>query len=127
VRRIVGLLAGVVVTTALCGCSSGASPSPSAVPLATRGPSAPATAPSPSIGPTVQAPTPRSTSWAVTYGKAAVTAGDLDCTFGGNGTICDATSNDPRVSGTLTETVEADGWGPIRCTVSGCGRVRPGS
>ena len=114
-RGVVGLLAGLAVTTALCGCASSASPSLSAVPFATSGPSAPAAAPPPSLtsalGPTAETPTPSPTPSAITYGKATLTSGVLACKFVAGGTVCSAQSNDLRVTGTLTETVHADGWG----------------
>jgi hypothetical protein len=118
------LLAGLTVTFLLAGCAASASPTPFlASPTATTMPSAAVATAAPAGSPS-PAPT---TSGPINYGPVTVVTGTATCptadpgpsTTDGNGVqhfrggtfACALTTDDARVSGTDTESWNADGWG----------------
>lgn len=124
--RSLALLVLAGVPAAACGAA--ATSAPTATPLPTATPTAaPTASPTPTSTPTPTArPTPTPTPTPIAYGPAVVVEGIESCTTSGGtestdpdgtthsrGTVltCTDTSNDPRVSGTVSYTWNYDLWG----------------
>ena len=137
-RSIVRLLVSPALAAALVtACGGGVTPTetPTASATATLVPTA---TPAPTLLPTAT-PTARPTPAPIAYGAATVVSGTESCTFEKEGTTttapdgtgqyrgailsCTDTSNDPRVSGSVTYTWEYDGWGQGATVQWGTGRL----